>query len=102
MYNTLLRSAVLSDGDVLERDDLARVIEPDGKGVEDLLECPLAMAFRWKNCLTTSTAIILRRAMQEAQGVKSRAAELLGMKHYQTLDQQLKRLKVEYRPNPSP
>ena len=35
--------------------------------------------------------------MEEAQGVKIRAADLLGMKHYQTLDHQLKRLKVDYR-----
>ena len=37
----------------------------------------------------------LRRAMKEARGVKVKAARLLGMKNYQTLDAQLKRLEVE-------
>jgi len=32
--------------------------------------------------------------MEEARGVKAHAARLLGMKNYQTLDAQLKRLKV--------
>ncbi|QDV40627.1 Nif-specific regulatory protein [Stieleria neptunia] len=38
---------------------------------------------------------LLRRAMDQAHGVKAKAAELLGMKHYQTLDAQLKRLGVK-------
>ena len=37
----------------------------------------------------------LVRAMREAGGVKTRAAELLGYKNYQTLAAQLERLKVE-------
>jgi len=34
--------------------------------------------------------------MGEANGVKTKAAMLLGMKNYQTLDAQLKRLKVPW------
>ena len=34
-------------------------------------------------------------AMEEAKGVKAEAARLLGIKHYQTLDAQLKRLKID-------
>jgi len=37
----------------------------------------------------------LERAMEESAGVKTKAAELLGMSSYQTLDAQLKRLKVK-------
>ena len=37
----------------------------------------------------------LERAMEEAEGVKTRAADLLGMSSYQTLDAQLKRLNVK-------
>ncbi|MEQ1827041.1 MAG: helix-turn-helix domain-containing protein [Pirellula sp.] len=36
----------------------------------------------------------LERAMEESPGVKTKAAELLGMSSYQTLDAQLKRLGV--------
>jgi transcriptional regulator with GAF, ATPase, and Fis domain len=37
----------------------------------------------------------LLRAMREAAGVKTKAAQLLGYKNYQTLAAQLERLKVE-------
>jgi transcriptional regulator with GAF, ATPase, and Fis domain len=37
----------------------------------------------------------LRMAMEEADGVKAKAARLLGMKNYQTLDAQLKRLAIK-------
>jgi transcriptional regulator with GAF, ATPase, and Fis domain len=36
----------------------------------------------------------LRRAMEEARGNKTKAAKLLGMRYYQTLDAQLTRLGV--------
>jgi transcriptional regulator with GAF, ATPase, and Fis domain len=38
----------------------------------------------------------LRRALDESNGNKTQAARLLGMKHYQTLDAQLKTLKVDW------
>ena len=38
----------------------------------------------------------LARAMRQANGVKTRAAELLGLSSYQTLDHRLKSLKVEW------
>ena len=38
----------------------------------------------------------IQRALREAGGVKSRAARVLGMKNYQTLDAQLRRLGVEW------
>jgi transcriptional regulator with GAF, ATPase, and Fis domain len=38
---------------------------------------------------------LLSQAMQQASGVKAKAASLLGMKHYQTLDAQLKRLGID-------
>jgi transcriptional regulator with GAF, ATPase, and Fis domain len=33
--------------------------------------------------------------MEKAKGVKAEAARLLGIKHYRTLDAQLKRLKID-------
>jgi transcriptional regulator with GAF, ATPase, and Fis domain len=38
---------------------------------------------------------LLRRAMSQGGNVKKRAAELLGVKNYQTLDARLKRLGIE-------
>ena len=44
----------------------------------------------WLNCFS------LTRAMREANGVKTRAADLLGYRNYQTLDNQLRRLNVAW------
>ena len=38
----------------------------------------------------------LKKAMEEASGVKSKAARLLGLANYQTLDARLKKLKVQW------
>ena len=59
---------------------------------------PLGDGFSLEELLDSIHGHYLRRAMEEAKGVKARAAELLGLKHYQTLDQQLRRLKIDYRP----
>ncbi len=39
----------------------------------------------------------LHKAMDRAAGNKSKAARMLGIRNYQTLDAQMKRLGVEYR-----
>ena len=60
-----------------------------------LLDRPLGDNFNLEEFLNNIHASYLRRAMQEAKGVKAEAARLLGIKHYQTLDAQLKRLKID-------
>jgi two-component system response regulator PilR (NtrC family) len=63
----------------------------------DPLSVPLGNGFNLAKHLEEIQSQYLQRAMEEAGNVKTRAAELLGYDHYQTLDAQLKRLKV--RPN---
>ncbi len=63
--------------------------------VDDPLELPMGAGFNLENHLGTIQRHYLQRAMDEAHGVKSQAARLLGMKNYQTLDAQLKRLGIE-------
>ena len=57
-------------------------------------DCSLGDGFDLDEHLNDLRRKYLRRAMEQAQGVKSRATRLLGMKNYQTLDAQLKRLQV--------
>ena len=59
-----------------------------------ILERPLGDGFDLEEHLNEIHRNYLRRAMDEAQGVKAQAARLLGMSSYQTLDAQLKRLRV--------
>ncbi len=97
LYNVLVQAAVLADGGVLERADLVAALgempENDHvspKGPDRLL----AEGFDLEEHLNDIHRDYLRRAMAESNGVKAHAARLLGMKNYQTLDAQLKRLQV--------
>ena len=96
LYNTLMRAAVMTDGVVIDRDEMADAVAdvPGGRS-SDLLEVPIGNGFSLEDHLKGIQRHYLRRAIAEANGVKKRAAELLGYDHYQTLDQQLKRLDVK-------
>ena len=96
LYNTLLQAAVMTDGDVIDRQDVADAIaEVPGKPTVDLMEQPLGEGFVLTDFLEEIQRHYLLRGMKEAGGVKTKAAELLGYKNYQTLAAQLERLKVE-------
>jgi DNA-binding NtrC family response regulator len=96
LYNTLVQAAVVTDGDVIDRQDIAdAVAEVPGKPAVDPLEQPLGDGFSLTEYLEEMQRHYLLRAMREAAGVKTKAAQLLGYKNYQTLAAQLERLKVE-------
>ena len=95
LQNTLTQAAVMTDADVLERQDLADAIaEIPGKPDTDAREIPLGGGFDLEKYLEEIQRDFLRRAMVEAGGVKRRAANLLGYRNYQTLAAQLERLKI--------
>lgn len=97
LYNVLVQAAVLSEGRVLERSDLVAALGemPDEtRPSQRALERPIGDGFNLEEYLNELHRNYLRRAMEEAKGVKAQAARLLGMKNYQTLDAQLKRLQV--------
>lgn len=97
LYNALVQAAVLTDGGTIGRHELAAATgdmpESTG-GSEASLRLPLDEGFNLEEHLNAVRRQYLRRAMEQARGVKARAARLLGMKNYQTLDAQLKRLEV--------
>lgn len=96
LFNTLMQAAVMTDGEVIERPDVAdAVAEVPGKTTVDLLELPLGESFSLEHHLEGIQRHYLRRAMEEAGGVKKRAAELLGYRNYQTLAAQLERLEID-------
>ena len=97
LYNTLLQAAVMADGDTLERIDLEAAVGqvpalPGDRA--DAMEHPLGDGFDLEEHLNSIRRHYLQRAMEEANGVKAEASRLLGITNYQTLDAQLKRLKV--------
>lgn len=103
LYNTLLQAAVMADSETLSRQDVVSAI---GEVTEDpalnVLEQPLGDGFDLDEHLKAIQRHYLRRAMEEAEGVKTRAAELLGLASYQALDAQLKRLKVAWSEHQQP
>ena len=97
LSNVLVQAAVMTEGVVLERSDLVAALGemPEGHGNSDrALDRPLGDGFDLEEYLNEIQRHYLRRAMEDARGVKAQAARMLGMKNYQTLDAQLKRLQV--------
>jgi transcriptional regulator with PAS, ATPase and Fis domain len=98
LYNVLLQAAVMADGDVLNEGDLASALGemPSGPLAEgQVLAHTLGDGFVLEDHLNEIRRHYLRRAMEEADGVKAKAARLLGMENYQTLAEQLQRLNVK-------
>jgi DNA-binding NtrC family response regulator len=97
LYNALLQAAVMAEGQVIERPDLVAAVGDMGADPSfNVRERPLGDGFNLEEHLKSIQRSYLRRAMEEAKGVKAKAARLLGMKNYQTLDAQLERLQVEW------
>ncbi len=88
----------MSDKEVLTSEDLkASLVDSPipSRKESDLLELPLGEGFNLEDHLNRIQCHYLRRAIQEAGGVKTKAASLLGLKSYQAMDAQIKRLNVD-------
>lgn len=97
LYNVLVQAAVFSDGKTLGRKEIAAALGemPDmSESSSGLSLREIGDGFDLEEHLNSLQRLYLRRAMEESGGVKAKAARLLGMKNYQTLDAQLKRLNV--------
>lgn len=99
LNSALLQAAVMSASDRIERAEIEAALAegPAEVATRDWSEHPLGDGFDVEKHLEELHRRYLARAMQEAGGVKARAAKLLGMRNYQTLDAQLKRLGVDWK-----
>ena len=96
LSNTLVEAAIMSESEMIEVGDVrAAIADVPGKQSSQL-DHELGDGFCLQSLLEDIQRRYLERAMEEASGVKTKAAELLGMSSYQTLDAQLKRLGVEF------
>ncbi len=94
LNNTLVEAAIMSEADVIEVGDIKSAIaDVPGKRTGHF-DYELGDGFCLQTLLEDIQKRYLERAMEAALGVKTKAAELLGMSSYQTLDAQLKRLGV--------
>lgn len=93
LYNIFLQAAVMADGDCIEKHDIHQALGAfPSLEKANILEQSLGGGFSIEDFLNSLQKHYLQRAMEEANGVKTKAAELLGIKNYQTLDARLKRL----------
>lgn len=95
LQNSLVEAAIMCEGDAIEVADLKSAIADMPGKTSGLFDQELGDGFCLQKLLEDVNRKYLERAMEEAEGVKTRAADLLGMSSYQTLDAQLKRLKVK-------
>ena len=81
LYNVFVQASVMAEGEILERQDLiaalAEMPENSGHGL-NVLDTPLGDGFDLEEHLNELRRQYLRRAMEEAGGVKAKAAETAG------------------------
>ena len=96
LHNTLMRAAIWSAGDTITGDDLrGALLSAPGDRKRDVWDRPLGGGFSIEALLAEIRRHYLNRAMEEAGGIKTRAAGLLGLRSHQTLSNWLKQCEAE-------
>ena len=96
LLNTLRRAAIWSDGPSISSEDVREALLPAVVPErQDMLRRPLGGGFNLPDLLREVARNYLRRAMDEAHGSKTKAAELVGLPSYQTLTNWLDRYGVD-------
>lgn len=95
LLNTLRRAAIWSDGAAISSEDALEALLPVAGSVrQEVLGRPLGSGFNLSDLLDEVARHYLGRAMDEAKGNKTKAAELVGLPSYQTLSNWLARYEV--------
>lgn len=96
LRNTLLRAAIWSSGPKIEEDDIRDALLPAATPArEETLGRPLGEGLNLQELIATVAKHYLSRAMKEAGGNKTKAAQLVGLPSYQTLSNWLSRYGLE-------
>jgi DNA-binding NtrC family response regulator len=86
LLNTLRRAAIWSDDAAISSEDVREALLPAaGLNRSEVLGRPIGGGFSLPNLLTEVARHYLGRALDEARGNKTQAAELVGLPSYQTL-----------------
>jgi transcriptional regulator with PAS, ATPase and Fis domain len=95
LLNTLRRAAIWSDSDVISAEDAREAVLPTPTAAKaEILGRPLGKGFSLADLQHEVARHYLTRAMSEAGGNKTKAAELVGLPSYQTLTNWLERYEV--------
>ena len=86
LLNTLHRAVIWSEGPTIGAEDIREALLPAvSQQRPEVLNRPLGEGLKLADLLAEVARHYLGRAMEEAQGNKTRAAELVGLPSYQTL-----------------
>lgn len=96
LQNTLMRICVWCQGAIIGPDDVRQAILPStSSGKDDILSRPLGGGFNIQELQAFLSSHYIRRALEEAGGNKRKAASLLGLKNYQTLNNWIEKYGVD-------
>ncbi len=96
LLNTLRRVAIWRDGPTISSEDVREALLPPAVFVrQEVLGRALGSDFNLSELLNEVARHYLARAMDEAHGNKTKAAELVGLPSYQTLTNWLAKYGVE-------
>jgi len=96
LLNTLRRAAIWSDSAVISSEDVREALLPTAPAVtQDVVGRPLGGGLNLPALLKEVARHYLGRAMEEAHGNKTKAAELVGLPSFQTLTNWLAKYEVQ-------
>ncbi|MEQ1632016.1 MAG: sigma 54-interacting transcriptional regulator [Planctomycetota bacterium] len=96
LQNTLRRALIWSEQATVSVEDMREALLPSKTSVDQVvLGLPLGAGFSLPQAMKDLAQHYLKRAMQEAHGNKTKAAELVGLPSYQTLTNWLTKYEVE-------
>ena len=96
LQNTLMRAAIWSTGPTINLEDIKEAMIPISLSREDsLLDMPIQDGVNLTELMGKLAQHYLKRALDEANGNKTKAARLVGLPNYQTLTNWLKKYGLE-------
>jgi DNA-binding NtrC family response regulator len=98
LYNCLSRAAIWSAGEVIQTEDIQESLFPVSSkiaGEGQVLNLQLGAELRLPDLLAKVARHYLSRALIEAKGNKTRAAELVGLSNYQTFTNWMTKYGIE-------
>jgi len=95
LNNTIMRAVLWSPAEIIDEETVRDVLLSSAKQQSNILDRSLTNGFSLKKLMDEVAAHYLGRAMSEADGVKAKAAKMLGFDKYQTLSNWLKRYGLE-------
>jgi len=95
LQNTLRRAAIWSVGPTIDTQDISEAMLPMiHTNTDNLLNRPLGKDFNLSELMEKLAQHYLKRALDEANGNKSKATELVGLPSYQTFSNWLKKYHI--------